>query len=132
MSWLVLKMVLSLGAVLALMAALLWLVRRVLGGRRAGSDPAVRIDILGHRALGPKRAVRVLRVFDRVIVVGETDGGMQTLSEFDGAEALLAAQAPTADPQPTAAGAAPFTSALRDAVRGVLNARARLTGRSAA
>jgi flagellar biogenesis protein FliO len=134
MTWLVLKMVLSLGAVLVLMAGLLWLVRRLLGWRGTGAGPAVRIDVLGHKALGPKRAVRVLRVFDRIIIVGEADGSMRTLSEFDGAAGLLAAQADAADTETALAprGPVPFHAALRDAVRGMLGRDATIAGRNAA
>lgn len=82
MEWIFVKMILSLGAVLALMFALVYVLKRfVMPGAQA---PGQRLDIevLGRKALQPKKSVVVLKIADRVVVVGVSDSGMQTLTEF--------------------------------------------------
>lgn len=134
MSWLVLKMVLSLAAVLGVMAGLLWVVRRLPGVGRPGGDAAVRIDLLGHRTLGPKRSVRVLRIFDSIIVIGETESGITTLAEFDDAATLLseATEAQSAQKDGIGKLPKPFPSALREALLGIMRRDDGTAGRASA
>lgn len=72
-------------ALCAVAAALLMaapvLVRRYLpGGARLFGGEVVRI--LGRAHLGPKHSVHVIRVGDRVLVLGVADGSVRTLSEL--------------------------------------------------
>jgi flagellar biosynthetic protein FliO len=86
MEWIFVKMILSLGAVLALMFGLLYVLKRyVMPGAQA---PGQRLDIevLGRKALQPKKSVVVLKIADRVVVVGVSEQGMQTLTEFSAEE----------------------------------------------
>jgi flagellar biogenesis protein FliO len=82
MEWILIKTLLSLAAVIGLMVGLVFLLRKflVLGGRPSSTD--VDIRVLGTRTLQPKRSVCVIGVLDRVLVVGMSEQGMQTLTEF--------------------------------------------------
>lgn len=83
MEWVLVKTVLSLGAVLLCMVGVIFVLKKLVYGntRHGGTD--VGITVLGSRTLQPKRSVTVLRIMDRIIVVGMSEAGMHTLSEFD-------------------------------------------------
>lgn len=83
MEWVILKMLFSLAAVLGLMFALMFVMKKFFYGSGAKSSSVVNIEVLGSRTLAPKRSVYVLQVMDKVIVVGMTEQGMQTLTEMD-------------------------------------------------
>jgi flagellar biosynthetic protein FliO len=82
MEWVVAKMVLSLGAVLLLMYGLVYVLKRFVLPGAAGAHQQVPIDIIGRRALQPKKSVVVMKVAGKVLVVGMTEHGMQTLAEL--------------------------------------------------
>jgi len=90
MDGLILRSLLSLGAIVALMIGLTWLAKRYL---RAGKGPrrhVVDVELLGQRSLQPRSSVYVLKVLDRVIVVGTSDHGMRALAEISDRETLAA------------------------------------------
>ncbi len=82
MEWVFLKMLLSLGAVLALMFGLVYVLKRFVlpGGVPAGLS--VPIHVLGRKSLQPKKSVVVLKVADKILVVGISEQGMQMLTEL--------------------------------------------------
>jgi flagellar biosynthetic protein FliO len=82
MEWVLLKTFLSLLLVLGLMYGLAFLYKKYFLSQGKQDSSQVEIELLGRRTLGPKRSVAVLKVFDRVIVVGMTEDGMRTLSEM--------------------------------------------------
>jgi flagellar biosynthetic protein FliO len=94
MEWVVVKMVLSLGAVLLLMYGLVYVLKRFVVPGAAGAHQEISIDIIGRRALQPKKSVVVMKVAGRVLVVGMTEHGMQTLAE------LTEEDLPVRNPQP--------------------------------
>ncbi len=83
MEWILVKMILSLIAVVALMAGIALFVKKVFFTLRPSSTSQVNIELVGLRTLAPKRSVYVLRVMGRFIVVGTTEQGMTLLSEWD-------------------------------------------------
>jgi flagellar biosynthetic protein FliO len=86
MEWIFVKMILSLGAVLGLMFGLVYVLKRfVLPGGAAAHQP-VTIEVLGRKALQPKKSVVVLKVAERVLVVGLSEQGMQILTELSSDE----------------------------------------------
>jgi flagellar biosynthetic protein FliO len=86
MEWIFIKMILSLGAVLGLMFGLVYVLKRfVLPGGVAAQQPVV-IEVLGRKALQPKKSVVVLKVAERVLVVGLSEQGMQILTELSSDE----------------------------------------------
>jgi flagellar protein FliO/FliZ len=82
MEWVAAKMVLSLGAVLLLMYGLVYVLKRFFVPGAAGTQQEISIDIIGRRALQPKKSVVVMKVAGKVLVVGMTEHGMQTLAEL--------------------------------------------------
>jgi len=82
MEWVVAKMVLSLGAVLLLMYGLVYVLKRFVVPGAAGTHQEIPIDIIGRRALQPKKSVVVMKVAGKILVVGMTEHGMQTLAEL--------------------------------------------------
>ncbi len=88
MGWLLLKTTLSLAGVLALMLAVIWLLKRYLmDGRHTGAG-IVEVEILAQKPLQPKRSVVVLRVLNKVLVVGSSDEGLRTLAEIEDDDVL--------------------------------------------
>jgi flagellar biogenesis protein FliO len=87
----VIKTLLSLGAVLALMLGLAFLLKKYV--YRTGTAPTdrVQVDLLGQRSFGPRRSVYVLRVLDRVLVVGMSEHGMHPLAELPAQDGEVAA-----------------------------------------
>ena len=69
------RMVLSLAAVLALVGVLAWLAKRFRGGQLQGGL----IQIVSGLSLGPKDRVVLLRVGDEEILVGMSPAGMRPL-----------------------------------------------------
>ena len=82
MEWLLLKTLFSLVAVLGLMFGVVWFLKKYVYRGRSGSSSQIEIEVLGHRSLQPKRSVVVLKVMHKVIVVGMSEHGMQTLTEI--------------------------------------------------
>lgn len=78
----VVKTLLSLGAVLTLMVGLAYVLKKTLYRSSTRQGDRVEIDLLGQRMFGPRRSICVVRVLDRVLVVGITEHGMQALSEI--------------------------------------------------
>ncbi len=71
----------TLGA-LAVVCALAWFALRLLARRGFGQATGGKVTILDRISVGPRRGVLVLGVGARVILVAESDGGMQTLLEL--------------------------------------------------
>jgi flagellar biogenesis protein FliO len=83
MDWVVVKSLLSLVAVLALMGAMVFVLRKYAFKGQLSNSSVVDIDLLGHRMLGPKRGIYVVKAMNKVLVVGVTEGGMSSLGEID-------------------------------------------------
>ena len=88
MDGLILRSVLSLGAILALMLGLAWIAKRYLHAGKGPRRQVVDVELLGQRSLQPRNAVYVLKVLNRVIVVGTSEHGMQPLAEINDPETL--------------------------------------------
>ena len=67
-----------LSLLVVLVAVLLWISRqRMQGGASSG------IDVLGMRTLGPREQVLVVRIEDRILVLGHTPGQINLLAELE-------------------------------------------------
>jgi flagellar biogenesis protein FliO len=88
MEWLILRTLLSLAGIIALMLGLAFVVKKYLHAGKGARRSLVDVDLLGHRSLQPRTAVYVLKVLNKVMVVGTSDHGMQTLSEITDPEVL--------------------------------------------
>ena len=92
-----LRMLLSLGAIVAIIALIAWCARRfglAPGARRGPEDP---VRILSRTALDARKSVVVLSVRGRVLVVGVTPSEISLLTELpgDGAASEEPAPAPS-------------------------------------
>lgn len=111
MEGILLRMVLSLSAVLALMVGLMYLVKRfVLPGTGPVRMP-VQVEVLGKRALQPKKSIVVVRVAGKVLVLGLSEHGIQTLTALTDEElqASMPALAQNAPPS-----GIPFSTYLQE------------------
>lgn len=76
------RMMLSLGFILALLLIGTWLFKKVLQTRLQQVNLTSSIKILEKRALNPKAAVYLLEVQDRKILIAETPTGIASLAVF--------------------------------------------------
>jgi flagellar biosynthetic protein FliO len=114
MEGIVLRMVLSLSAVLALMVGLLFLVKRfVLPGTGPVRMP-VQIEVLGKRSLQPKKSIVVVGVAGKVLVLGLSEQGMHTLTELTQEEVQAVSPAQTPG---TSLSGLPFSAHLQETLR---------------
>jgi flagellar protein FliO/FliZ len=81
---------------LAFIAAVLWFAARVARKRGLGSSGGL-VEVVAHQRMGRASTVNVLRIGDRVLVVGATEQQVTLLAELDGetVEATLAERATT-------------------------------------
>ncbi|WP_033345993.1 FliO/MopB family protein [Catenuloplanes japonicus] len=76
---LVLRIVFSLGIVFGLMWALARVVKKPLTGRHSGAA----LDVLSRTQLSRSSSVALIRVVDRALIVGVTEGQVTLLGETD-------------------------------------------------
>lgn len=82
MEWIVIKSLLSLAAIIALMIGVVFTMKKYMYGGRASSADIVDMKVIGTMMLQPKRSVSVLKVMNKVLIIGVTEDGMQTLGEI--------------------------------------------------
>ena len=85
----------ALGAVLALMLVTLRVLQRF-APSASGGRSRLPVEVVQRMALGPKQGVAIVRVGGRVLVLGTGEGGVQALTELEGADlASVLAPAPS-------------------------------------
>ena len=88
MGWLLFKTIAILILIIGLIFVSVYLLKRyVFGGSTLAKDSEW-IQILGQIQIQPKKFVTLVRVMNRVILVGSTDSSMDTLAEFGDAASL--------------------------------------------
>jgi flagellar biogenesis protein FliO len=88
MEWIVVKTLLSLAAVIALMVGVLFVMKKYMVGAQSASSALIDMKVIGTMALQPKRTVSVLKVMDKVLIIGVTEDGMRTLGEINDEKSL--------------------------------------------
>lgn len=83
MEWELLKVVAALVGVLGLMVGVVFAMKKFLYGGTSEAAQVVPIEILSQKALQPKRTLYVVKVLNKLIVLGSTEQGLQRLSEID-------------------------------------------------
>jgi len=96
------RLVISLGVVVAIMAAAAWLLKRATTGGLAGRGRPrpgrpVRIEVLARQSLGRRSAVALVRAGERGLVIGVTDQHVTLLAETT-ADELMIDEAPRTVP----------------------------------
>ena len=125
MEWILVKALLALLAVIGLMVGLLLLLKKYMYAGRLGSSSTVDIKVLGQRVLQPKRSVYVLKVLHKVIVVGSSEQGLQTLTEIADAESLAEVEEKISWQSEAAAGkSVPFAEHLQNYLQTLTRKRA--------
>ena len=79
MTWMIIRLVLT----LAFVAGVLWFAARVAKKRGLGGGSSL-IEVVARQRMGRSSTVSVLRVADRVLVVGTTEEHVTLLAEMDG------------------------------------------------
>lgn len=79
MTWMVIRLILT----LAFVAGVLWFAARVAKKRGLGGGTSI-IEVVARQRMGRSSTVSVLRVADRVLVVGTTEEHVTLLAEMDG------------------------------------------------
>jgi flagellar protein FliO/FliZ len=107
------QMFAALVAVIALLFACLWLMKRLSSPKRN----AGLVRIIAAAAVGPRERVVLIEVGGKALLVGVAPGNVRTLHVFEGSELAIV-------PPPSAAQApaATFASRLRQALGGTRNA----------
>jgi flagellar biosynthetic protein FliO len=78
----IVKMVLALSSVVALVFAVVWLLKRFLPGATRAASERVDMYMIGQLAVGSRQRVAVVRVHDRILVLGITEGSINTLADL--------------------------------------------------
>lgn len=96
------RLAVSLGVVIAIMAAAAWVLKRMTNGGFAGTGRGragrpVRIEVLGRQSLGRRSSVALVRAGDRGLLLGVTDQHVTLLAET-AAEDLTVQEAPRTVP----------------------------------
>ena len=101
MTWMVIRLVLS----LAFIAAVLWFAARLAQKRGLGQGGGL-IEVVARQRMGRSSTLNVVRIADVVLVVGATEEQVTLLAEVDG-EAVETALRERAQPVAGAAGQTP-------------------------
>jgi flagellar protein FliO/FliZ len=102
MTWMVIRLLLS----LAFVAAVLWFAARLAKQRGLGQGNGL-IEVVARQRMGRASSVSVVRIADRVLVLGATEEQVTLLAEVDGEaveEALAERRTVPARPAPATAG----------------------------
>ncbi len=75
-------MLISLSIVLAIMVGLAYFVKRYMGFQSPAKRTLVKIEVLAHQPLQPKRSVYVVRIASSVLVLGSSEQGLQLFTEL--------------------------------------------------
>ncbi len=93
-----LTIVLALFLVIGILILTLWLFRGMLRMNRFPGIPQGPMSILEIRHIDPKRAVTLVRVLDRVLIVAWTDNGVALLGELTPMRPHVSIPMPRPDP----------------------------------
>ena len=102
-------------AVLSLMGVILLGMKKLLRFNFSGAGEDVEVRVLGSRMLQPKRMVYVVQVLNKVIVVGSTEHGMESLGEIGDPEVIATLDAREDERRREEAGRGSFQKHLRNA-----------------
>jgi flagellar protein FliO/FliZ len=80
------KMICALALVIALVYGALYMLRRLMGRRLKGSGGAGSLEVLETTYVGQHKAISLVRVGNRSVLVGVTDNQITTLTELDAEE----------------------------------------------
>ncbi len=87
-----LKLIFAVGVIVILIYLTLWFLSKFVVHRKtlAGQQ---QVEVVGTTPLGPKKFIYLVKVFDRLLVLGVTDSQISNLTEITDAEVLKKLQA---------------------------------------
>ena len=107
------KLGLGLGLVILLVWGAVWLLRQSSLGRQFGSmDGAIRV--VERAFLGPKKAIYLVEIGDRILALGVSEENIALLAEWPAGELALA----TSEPRSSRAFTSPFKTLLGQMKKG--------------
>ena len=92
-------LVIKLGLVIGLIYLTMWALRRFMSGARASRSAPGRLSVLDTTLLAPNRAVYLVEVADRVLVLGSTANALNTLAEITEPNAIEVLKRATPPPE---------------------------------
>ncbi len=84
------KMVGALVIVIICIYLAVFLLRRVMGGRYRGKSSTSLLEILESTYVAPKKTISLVRVADKAVLIGITEGTMTVLTELDADQTAIA------------------------------------------
>jgi len=93
----IVKMVVALAFVVGLIYGVVFLLKRLLPGASNAAAERINLQVLGQLGMGSRQRVAVIRVQDKTLVIGITEGSINTLAELTPAQP--AAQKEADDPK---------------------------------
>ncbi len=82
------QVIFSLSIVLIIMAVITFIVKRTLGIQPSMKRSLLKIEVLAHQPLQPKRSVYVVRIANSVLVLGSSEQGLQLFTELHDEELM--------------------------------------------
>jgi len=76
------KVIAALGITLLLLIAAVWLLKRIMRLREIPGISGGAVTVLEMRYIAPKKSIALIRVLERVIIVGVSDNSLTTLGEL--------------------------------------------------
>ncbi len=83
MGWLLVKTMAILIFIIILIFASVYLLKKYVFGTTGGVKQSDWMQILGQTQIMPKKFLVLVKVMDRILLVGLTDSSMQTIAEFE-------------------------------------------------
>lgn len=77
------KMTLPLLIIIALLGGVMWYIRKFSFNSRTVSDLGIDIKVLSSKMILPKKYISIVKVKDRLFVLGVSDQSINLLKEFD-------------------------------------------------
>ncbi len=105
-----LKLIFAVGIIVVLIYASLWFLNKFVYHRKNLTGQQ-RVEVVGTTPLGPKKFIYLVKVFDRLLVLGVTDNQISNLTEITDAEVLNQLKA-EGTKGPAAGGKRPFQTQL--------------------
>jgi flagellar biosynthetic protein FliO len=95
----IVKMVVALACIVGLIFFVVWILKRFLPGVSRGPVQRVELGVVAQMSLGSRQRVAVIRVADRTLVIGVTEGSITTLAELETPQTAPAAKKEADDPK---------------------------------
>ncbi len=79
----IIRMILPLLLIIALLGGVLWFVKKYSYQARSTESLGIDVNVLSSKMILPKKYVAVVKVKDRLLVLGVSDGSINLLKEFE-------------------------------------------------